>query len=74
MIVEILIPQRKAVNPLRHQRVYAVLDTVWIAVIGEAASQSMQQTDALIDFSQQQSTTVRRQPATVKTANYISAS
>jgi hypothetical protein len=73
MIVEILIAQGQAIDPLRDQRMSAVLDTVGVAVIGEATGHPLQQTYPLINLPQQQSTTVGSDPAAVKTTHHIAA-
>lgn len=50
VVIEILVTQGQAIDPLRYQGLDAMLDAVLIAVVGETGSQPIQQTQTLINL------------------------
>lgn len=48
VVVETFIAQCQAIHPLRHQCLDTVLNTIGIAVVGEACGQPIQQAEALM--------------------------
>jgi hypothetical protein len=53
VIIEVLIAQCQAENALPHQRLDLMLDIARVAPIDEAGGKAANQTDALVDLSQQ---------------------
>jgi hypothetical protein len=69
VVVEVLITQRNADNPLHHQRLHRMLDIGRIAAVLETDRQAMGQAQHPIRRSQQQRTGVTGDGATVKRRN-----
>lgn len=55
VVVQVPIAQPLSIDPLCDQCLQAVLDGIGVAIVGEADSQAIQQTDAFIYLAQQQS-------------------
>ena len=66
MVVEIFIPERDPVDPLRHQFMHAVFDARPIAVIDQTPRHSRRQSDALVGFAQQYATGIGTDAPTIK--------
>ncbi len=66
MIVQIFVPQRQAIHPLRHQLLHPVLDQIRIAVVRKAAGKLPDQPDPLVHLPQQQSSPVTADRSPVK--------
>ena len=69
VIVEILVAQHQAKNPLSDQRLHTVLDIAGITPVGEALGKPTDQPQATIHLSQQQRSGVRRDLAAIKPGN-----
>ena len=52
VVVEVLITQRQAVNPLGDQFLDRMLDEQWVAVITKAGGQLAAEAQALVDLAQ----------------------
>ncbi len=70
MIVEILVAQRQAVDPLPHQFRDAVLGPGGVAVVPEAAGELSQDAGPLLGLVQQQSTGLGGDCSSVKVCHY----
>ena len=68
MVVEVLVARRQGQHPLRHQRLQAMLDALWVAVVPEARRQPRRHPEAPVDLPQQQHAAIGRQPAAVEPA------
>ena len=67
VIIEILVAQHQAKDPLPNQRLDPVLDVTRIATIGEATREPADQSKAAINLSQQQRPRVRGNVAAIET-------
>ena len=67
VIIEILVAQHQAKDPLPNQRLDLVFDVTGIATIGEATREPADQSKAAINLSQQQRTRVRGNVAAIET-------
>jgi hypothetical protein len=66
VVIEVFITQRQSHHALLDQRLYSMLDLHRVSMIDKTAGQAFQNMGALFNFTQQQSTTVRTDLATVK--------
>jgi hypothetical protein len=66
VIIEVLIPQRQAEDPLPYQCLDLMFDVARIAPVAEASGEPTHQPEAAIHLAQQQAARVRRDVATVK--------
>ncbi len=72
MIIEVLIAQHQAKDPLPNQCLDAMLDVARIATVGEAFGEPTDQSKAAIHLSQQQGPSVRGDIAAIETGHYCS--
>ena len=73
VIVEVFLPQRQRVDPLRDQLPDLVFDQLGIAPVFEAGGQARQQVDAPVDLAQQQRAAVGADHPAVKLGAYLAA-
>lgn len=66
MIIEVFVAQRQAIDPLANQFQYAVLDEFLTSVVRETRRQSSCDTQAHIDFAQQQRPAIRTDVSPIK--------
>jgi hypothetical protein len=69
MVDQVLVAKRDADDPLRHQRLHAVLDEVTVAAVLEAGGETPGQTDDAIGGTQQQRPAVGGDAAAVECGN-----
>ena len=69
MVVEILITERNADNPLHHQRLNRMFGVGWIAAVLEAGGQTPGQAQHPVSGPQQQRTGVTGDGATIEGGN-----
>ena len=74
VIIEVFIAQRQPHHTLLDQRLYGVFDLIGVPIIDETAGQPLQDMGALLNFTQQQATTVRTDLATVEFTHHRTAS
>ena len=70
MIVQILVPQTDAQHALLHQRLHAVLDAPWIAVVRKTPAQTLQYPDPFLQLPQRQPAAVRRNLAAIENTHH----
>ena len=70
VIVEILVPQGNAHDPLGHQCPHRVLRQTAVAVVREACGHPVHETERPVDLPEQQSSRVRRDPSTIERGRY----
>ena len=73
MIIEIFVPQRQRVDPLRDQLPNPVFDALGMAPVLEAGGQARQQVDAPVDLAQQQCAAVGADHPAVKLGAHLAA-
>ena len=66
VVVQILVAQHNAKDPLPYQRLYRVLDQLRPPMIPEAGGKALHQPDRPIRRPQQQTASVRRDGSTIK--------
>ena len=71
VIIEVLIAQRDANDPLRHQRGNLVLDQLRRPCIGEATRKPLGQPDRPVGLSQQQCARIRGNRSTIETGHHL---
>ena len=70
VIVEVLVAQHQAEDPLPHQRLDPVFDIARVAPVTEALGEPTHQPEAAIHLSQEQRTRVRRDVAAIETGHH----
>jgi hypothetical protein len=66
VIVEVFITEGQAIDPLGHQLFHRVFNQIGIPIIPEAGGKLAHDSDAFLDFSQQQPASFGRDGPTVK--------
>jgi len=70
VIVEVLVAQHQAEDPLPHQRLDPVLDVARIAPVGEALGEPTHQPETVVHLPQQQRTRIRGDVAAIETGHH----
>ena len=70
VIVEVLVAQHQAEDPLPHQRLDPVLDVARIAPVGEALGEPTHQSETAVHLPQQQRTRIRGDVAAIETGHH----
>ena len=71
VIVEILVAERKAIHPLRHQRLNAVLNALRIPVVGETGREAPQHAEPMVYLPQQEPAAIRGDPTAIEPTHNI---
>ncbi len=74
VIVQILIPQRHTIHPLRDQAAHIMFDQFRISIIDKTPRQPIHQSQPNINLSQQHSAAVRADPAPITSAHHLASS
>ena len=73
MIVQILVPQRQPVHPLRHQLLHAVFDPPALAPVRKTRRDPARQIQPKVRLPQQKRSTVARQMPGVESRHHLAA-
>ena len=73
VVVEVLVSQRDARDPLRHQRPHRMLRETGVAVVREAAGHPVEEAQRPVDAPQQQRSGVRRDRSAVERGGHPAA-
>jgi hypothetical protein len=71
VVVQILVPQRQAVDPLSDKVLDRVFDQVWVAVVDETGGELPDNPGPLLDLPQEQATGVRTDRPPVERSHHF---